>query len=127
MRLIGAAERGLSSLLLRVSDPARKTFGKPLYSHGTIMNDIAQSRCDIESARYLVLTAAEKMDRVGNKQALKEIAIAKTIVPKLVCGVLDRAIQAWGGGGVEGNLAVLYAHARTLRIADGSYELNEYY
>jgi len=36
MRSIGAASRALDLLLLRVSDPARKTFGKFFREHGEL-------------------------------------------------------------------------------------------
>lgn len=34
MRSIGAAQNALDLMLSRVTDPARKTFGKYLYEHG---------------------------------------------------------------------------------------------
>ena len=34
MRSIGAAQYALDLLLQRVTDPAKKTFGKYLYEHG---------------------------------------------------------------------------------------------
>jgi len=34
MRSIGAAQAALDLMLLRVTDPERKTFGKYLYEHG---------------------------------------------------------------------------------------------
>merc|ERR1712166_337001 len=44
MRSIGIASRALDLLLERVSDPVRKTFGKELREHGTVLSDIARSR-----------------------------------------------------------------------------------
>jgi len=40
--------------------------------------------------------------------------------------VIDRAIQVHGGGGVSDDfpLASMYAHARTLRLADGPDEVH---
>ena len=48
----------LDLMIERVTDPARKTFGKYLYEHGTVVADIAKSRAEIEGARLLVLSAA---------------------------------------------------------------------
>ena len=61
------------------------------------------------------------MDRGGNKAAKDLIAMIKIIAPALACRVLDRAIQIHGGAGVSQDffLARAYAHARTLRLADG--------
>jgi acyl-CoA dehydrogenase len=35
MRSIGAASEALDTMLRRVTDPGRKTFGKYLYEHGS--------------------------------------------------------------------------------------------
>ena len=44
----------------------------------------------------------------------------------MACQVIDWAIQAHGGGGVSDDfpLASAYAHARTLRFADGPDEVH---
>jgi acyl-CoA dehydrogenase len=41
--------------------------------------------------------------------------------------VIDRAIQVHGGGGVSDDfpLAMMYAHLRTLRLADGPDEVHK--
>ena len=53
--------------------------------------------------------------------ALRQIAAIKVVAPRVCCNVIDRAIQVHGGAGVcqDTPLAEMYAHARTLRIADG--------
>jgi len=80
----------------------------------------------IDAARYLVLAAAWKMDTVGNKVAKKEIAMIKVFAPNVACQVIDWAMQVHGGGGVSEDfgLAYAYAHARTLRFADGPDEVH---
>lgn len=60
MRSIGLAQASLNLMLRRVTDPNRKTFGKYLYEHGTVVADIAKCRADIEGARLLVLSAAQQ-------------------------------------------------------------------
>lgn len=126
MRQIGVAERALECMLLRVTDPARKTFGKMLWMHGSVMDAVAKSRIEIDAGRALVLKAAESIDRGGAKAALKEIAMAKVYVPEMTCRVIDRAIQAHGAGGIGQDfpLAYMYAASRTLRIADGPDEVH---
>ncbi len=124
MRLIGVAERALETMCKRVKQ--RLAFGKPLADQGTIRADIATSRLEIEQARLLTLKAAYMMDTVGNKVAAAEIAMIKVIAPNVALRVIDRAIQAHGGGGVSGdfNLAAAWANSRTLRLADGPDEVH---
>jgi acyl-CoA dehydrogenase len=124
MRTIGAAERALELMCRRVVD--REAFGKPLASQGVIQEWIAESRIEIDQARLLTLYAAWLMDNVGNKAARTEISAIKVVAPNVALRVIDRAIQAHGGGGVSDDfpLAAMYAGIRTLRIADGPDEVH---
>lgn len=126
MRTIGAAERAIEWLILRVNDERKKTFGKLLSSHGVILEWIAKSRLEIDAARLIVLNAAIKIDTGDAKSALKEIAQAKVLVPQTALTVIDRAVQAFGAAGVSQDtpLAYLWALIRTLRIADGPDEVH---
>ncbi|MEV0084241.1 acyl-CoA dehydrogenase family protein [Saccharopolyspora sp. NPDC050642] len=124
MRAIGMAERALELMCRRANE--RIAFGKPLAEQGVVQHWIAESRVKIEQARLLVLKTAWLMDTVGNQGAHTEIQAIKVGVPEMVTWVIDRAIQAHGGGGVsqEFPLANLYAHARTLHIVDGPDEVH---
>jgi acyl-CoA dehydrogenase len=124
MRLIGLAERALEAMCRRVK--ARVAFGKPLAEQGTIRADIAESRMALDQARLLTLKAAYLMDTVGNKAARAEIAMIKVVVPRTALRVIDRAIQAHGAAGVcdDFGLASAWAHARTIRLADGPDEVH---
>ncbi|NLA34574.1 MAG: acyl-CoA dehydrogenase [Actinobacteria bacterium] len=124
MRAIGAAERALELMCRRVSE--REAFGRKLSEQGVIREWIADSRMEIEQARLLTFKAAWLMDTVGNRGAAVEISAIKVVVPTMACRVVDRAIQAHGGGGVSGDfpLAALYAGLRTLRLADGPDEVH---
>jgi acyl-CoA dehydrogenase len=124
MRLIGMAQRSLELMSQRVSE--RSPFGRTLDTYSSIRQDIANSRCEIEQTRLLVLSAADKMDRVGNKEAKDLIAMIKIVAPNMALKVIDRAIQIMGGKGVSGDtpLAHFYASARTLRLADGPDEVH---
>jgi acyl-CoA dehydrogenase len=124
MRLIGQAERAVDLMCKRAL--SRTAFGKELARQGVIQNWIAESRCEIEQARLLVLKAAWMMDTVGNKAAKAEIAMIKIVAPRMAQKIIDRAIQVFGGAGVSQDtpLAQHYAHARTLRLADGPDEVH---
>ena len=124
MRLIGLAERALQDMCRRVV--SRRAFGRSLAEHGVTRERIADARMRIDQARWLVLAAADRMDRLGNKVARKDIAMIKVVAPDMACQVIDWAIQAHGGAGVSQDfgLAQAYAHARTLRLADGPDEVH---
>lgn len=126
MRTIGAAEKALEWLIARINDEKKQTFGRPLSSHGVILEWIARSRIEIDAARLIVLNAAIKIDQGDAKSALKEIAQAKVLVPQTALTVIDRAVQAYGAAGVcqDTPLANLWAMVRTLRIADGPDEVH---
>jgi acyl-CoA dehydrogenase len=124
MRSIGTAERALELMCKRVQ--TRIAFGQKLSEMGTIRQDIAKSRIEIDQARMMVMRAAYMMDTVGNKGARQEIAAIKVIGPTVAGRVLDRAIQAHGALGVcqDTFLASAWANQRTLRLADGPDEVH---
>ena len=126
MRTIGASERALEWMLMRINDPKKTPFGKQLREHGVILEWVAKSRLEIDAARLVVLNAAIKMDEQGAKAALKEIAQAKVLVPQMALTVIDRAVQSFGGAGVSQDtpLANMWAQIRTLRLADGPDEVH---
>jgi len=125
MRLIGAAERALEEMCIRVQ--SRETFGRKISEHGVIQDWIAESRIDIEQARLLTMKAAYMIDTVGNKLARKEIAMIKVVAPNMALRVIDRAIQAFGAKGLSDDmtLAANWANARSLKIADGPDEVHK--
>jgi acyl-CoA dehydrogenase len=124
MRAIGAAERALEAMCRRVRE--RAPFGKPLAEQGVIQEWIADSRIEIEQVRLLVLKSAWLMDTVGNRGARIEVSAIKVAAPNVALRVIDRAIQAHGAMGVSEDvpLASMYAHMRTLRLADGPDEVH---
>jgi len=124
MRVIGRAERALEMMCARSLE--RRTFGRKLADQGVTRERIAQARIMINQSRWLVLHAAWKMDKVGNKAAKQEIAMIKVAAPSMALQVIDWAMQVHGGGGVceDFGLARTYASTRTLRFADGPDEVH---
>ena len=126
MRAIGAGEVALELMCKRGLDPNKVAFGKNLAQLGANFDYIAESRIELNAARFLTLDAAAKMDTVGNKVAASEIAQIKVFAPNVALKIIDRAIQIHGGEGVSQltPLASMYAHMRTLRLADGPDEVH---
>jgi acyl-CoA dehydrogenase len=125
MRAIGMAERATDLMVDRAR--TREAFGRPLADQGLVRAAIAESRMQIDQARLLVLATAHAIDTVGARAARAQVAAIKIVAARAACDVIDRAIQVHGGGGVSDDfpLASMYAHARTLRIADGPDEVHK--
>ncbi|GLR18756.1 acyl-CoA dehydrogenase family protein [Portibacter lacus] len=126
MRLIGMAQRSLELMAKRATE--RSTFGKVFIEYSSIRQEIALSKCEIDQARLLCLSAADKMDREGNKAAKDQIAMIKIVAPKMALKVIDRAMQIHGGMGLSQDfpMAHYFAAARMLRLADGPDEVHMY-
>jgi acyl-CoA dehydrogenase len=124
MRNIGVAERVLEMTCKRLL--SRVAFGKPIADQSVWLERIANCRIMIDQARLLVLNAADKMDRLGNKAARREIAMIKVAAPAMLNFVVDWAIQAHGAAGVttDFRLGHIAASARTMRIVDGPDEVH---
>jgi len=125
MRLIGAAQRSLELMTARVK--SRQAFGRPISKFSSIRQDVARSACEIEQARLLTLSAADRIDRSGIKYAKELVAMIKIVAPTMATTVIDRAIQAHGGMGVSSAdtpLADFWIYARCIRLADGPDEVH---
>jgi acyl-CoA dehydrogenase len=119
MRLIGCAQRSLELACQRVEQ--RSTFGKTLSQHQSIREDMARSFCEIEQVRLLTLKTADRLDKLGNKEARDYIAAAKIATPITVQQVIDRCMQVFGAGGLSQDyfMAEAFNYARWCRQADG--------
>jgi len=124
MRALGAAERGLALMVARAK--SRTAFGAPLSEQGVVVQQIAESRLDIEQARLICHQACHVIDTQGNKAAKDLVAMAKIAVPRAVTQVLDRAIQVHGGAGVSDDtpLAAMWGWHRAMRLFDGPDEVH---
>ena len=100
---------------------SRTAFGKLLSEQGSVLDDIANSRVEIDSTRLLCLNAAHKMDLSGNKAAQSEIGAIKIAAPRMAKIIVDRAMQVHGAMGLSQDtpLAHFWCWARVLQFADG--------
>jgi acyl-CoA dehydrogenase len=124
MRNIGVAERVLERTCKRLL--SRVAFGKAIAEQSIWLERVANCRIMIDQARLLVLDAADKMDRLGNKAARREIAMIKVAAPQMLNYVVDWAIQAHGAAGMSSDFGLghVAASARTMRIVDGPDEVH---
>jgi acyl-CoA dehydrogenase len=125
MRIVGIAERALEMMCARAL--SRVAFGAALSERSNVQDWIAEARIDLEMLRLLTLKTAWMMDTVGNRHARTEIAAIKVAAPNIALKIIDRAIQVHGGAGVSQDflLSWMYAHVRTLRLADGPDEVHK--
>ncbi len=126
MRWIGAAERAFDLMCRRA---ASRDIGndRPLGTRQTVQNWIAESRAEIDAARWSVLAAAQRIDEEGVHAARTEISTIKFFVAGILNRVLDRAVQTLGALGMTDDtvLAFLYRHERAARIYDGPDEVHK--
>lgn len=126
MRWIGICERALDMMCARAAS-RQLAPGVPIASRQIIQAMLAESRAEINAARLMVLQAAWKLDREGQKKARVEISTIKFFVADVLQKVLDRAIQIHGGLGVTDYtpLAFWFRHERAARIYDGADEVHK--
>jgi len=123
MRAIGCAQRAYEMMITRAG--SRVTFGSSLLSKDLVRAMISESFADLEAARLITEECARRIDEFGAKGARTYIQMIKYEVPARCLNVVDRAIQVWGGGGVDNMFLVKsFAYMRCLRIADGPDEVH---
>ena len=124
MRTIGQCELALDLMGERALE--RKAFGKRLADQANVRDWIAGSRIEIDQARLLVLRAADRIDRGGNKAARVDVSAIKVLAGRLQTRVLDRAIQVFGAMGLTNDtpLAGLWGWGRAPRFIDGPDEVH---
>ncbi|GAB4478808.1 MAG: acyl-CoA dehydrogenase [Thermoflexibacter sp.] len=127
MRWIGICERVFEMMC---SHAAQRELaeGMPIASKQMVQQWIAESRANINAARYMVLHTAYGIDRQGASAMRVEISTIKFFVANVLQQVIDRAIQVHGALGVTDDtlLSYWYRHERAARIYDGPDEVHKY-
>jgi acyl-CoA dehydrogenase len=125
MRAIGSAERAFELMCTRAHQ--REAFGGTLAEKQFVQDFVAQSRMEIDQARWMVLHAAWQMDTEGKRAARQAISMTKVVAAQMHQDVLDRAMQVHGALGMSDDtpLAGLWRQGRWLRIADGPDEVHK--
>jgi acyl-CoA dehydrogenase len=124
MRTIGQCEVAIELMTDRAQE--RIAFGKRLAEFSNVQDWIAESRIEVDMVRLLVLKAAWRMDREGNKAARVDVSAIKLAAARLQVRVVDRAMQVFGAAGLTPDtpLAYLYTWGRALRFVDGPDEVH---
>ena len=101
----------------------RKTFGRSLTGHQTVRHSLVQLEAELEAARQLAYRATDLMAR--NKDAMREITMAKLIGGETANRVVDRCLQLWGGMGYmdEADVSRSYRDVRLITIGGGASEI----
>lgn len=126
MRWMGICSRAFD-LMCKRAVQREVAPGKPLGTQQIIQCWIAESRAEIDSARMMVLHAAEQMERHGSAAARDEISLIKFHAAGVLQRVVDRALQVHGGLGMldDTPLAFWYREERAARIYDGPDEVHK--
>jgi acyl-CoA dehydrogenase len=115
MRWLGLADRALG--LCRQYIGTRVSFGQVLARHQLIQRMIAENAASIHAGNLMTLHCASMMERGLMKEARPYSSMAKNHVARLLCKVLDDAIQMHGGLGYSDDMpfSSWYKHSRAAR------------
>lgn len=121
---LGFARRALDEALGRVHQ--RTVFGQKLATYQLTQARIADMATEIDAAALLVYRAAWVKDQ-GATRVTRETSMAKMYATEAAQRVVDAAVQLWGGLGVTTGQVVerLYREVRSLRIYEGTTEINK--
>jgi acyl-CoA dehydrogenase len=125
MRWLGLADRTLQ--LCKAYVTTRQSFGKLLAQHQLIQHMIAENASAIHAGNLMTFHCAWMLERGQHKAARPYSSMTKNHVARLLCKVLDDAIQMHGSLGYSEDMpfSSWYRHARAARIADGPDEVHE--
>src|SRR6202167_5301580 len=121
---LGFARRALDEALARAT--SRKMFGQTLADFQLTQAALAEMATEIDAAALLTYRAAWLRDAEG-VPTTREAAMAKMAATESAQRVIDRAVQIFGGFGVEVGSVVerLYREIRPLRIYEGATEVQK--
>ena len=121
---LGLARRALDEALSRAQ--SRRMFGGVLADLQLTQAALAEMAMAVDASALLVYRAAWTRD-VLRRRITAEAAMAKLHATEAAQGVIDRAVQMFGGLGVTSGMTVeaLYREIRALRIYEGASEVQK--
>jgi acyl-CoA dehydrogenase len=125
MRWLGLADRALAMCKSYVL--TRESFGKTLAHHQMIQKMLARGVAGIHAGNLMTLHCASMLEQGKTKEARPYSSMTKNHVARVLCDVLDDAIQIHGALGYSEDMpfSVWYRAARAARIADGPDEVHD--
>ena len=126
MRTIGQARKAFDQLCERAL--SRSTQGELLANKQMVQEKIADSWCQLEQFRLLVLRTAWRIDKYQDyMQVRKDISAVKALMPKVLHDIAERALQLHGSLGAS--LEMPYTDQLVLSyhmgLADGPTEVHK--
>lgn len=125
MRWMGWSDRALG--LCREYITQRKSFGKELARHQMVQQMVARGAMGIHQGNLMALHCAWLLENGDARDAKAYSSMAKLHCARVLCDVLDDAIQMHGGLGFSEDVpfSKWYRFARSARIADGPDEVHQ--
>jgi len=117
----GGARAALKAALAYARE--RETFGRPIVEHQAIAFKLADMATEIEAARQLYLSAAQRRDH--GLDCAREASMAKLFASEMAERVASAAIQIHGGYGFLNDYPVekIYRDVRVYQIYEGTSEV----
>lgn len=124
-RCLGLARRCLEMMIEQAN--TRSTFGAKLADRQAVQWWIADTFRELELTRLGVYRLAMRID-AGAPDVARDAAIMKVHATEMIAGVVDRAIQLFGGMGVSKELPLEYMYrvVRVYRIVEGASEVHRW-
>ena len=119
---LGLARRALDEATTRALE--RQMFGRALAEFQLTQARFGDMAIAIDASALLIYRAAWSKDVLGSR-VTREASMAKLFATESAQGVIDAAVQIFGGLGVVRGMAVerLYREIRALRIYEGASEV----
>ena len=125
IRTVGLARRHFDLVCRRAL--SRHTAGEALAQKQLVQEAIAESWCELESFRLMVLHTAWKIDKYGDyKRVRGDISAVKAMMPRVLRNIASRALQIHGSIGISDEMPFMDAirYSYTLALADGPTEVH---
>lgn len=129
---IGAMCVGMAQFVLEYAADHAKTrtaFGRPIGKNQGVSFQLADTKVEIEAARWLTYHLAWEVDRIAAGEDVPSIMLDSSIVKlydtEMAFRAADRAMQVLGGAGLMREVPIerIWRFIRILRIVEGASEV----